>query len=60
MRFDINLSDEYVARLCALKEEAGAHNSTFNDFAEQLLKDAIHRMHPEPVKYDDNGERIRR
>jgi hypothetical protein len=60
-QFEFRLSDEDTSRIFALKEEAGKDDLTANDYARELLIKTIHRLYPEPVKYDENtGERIRR
>lgn len=54
-QFEFWLSDEDTDRVFALKAEAGADDLTGNEYARQLLERELHRLHPETVKYDDNG-----
>lgn len=58
--FTFYLSDDDTARLWALKEEARERNLTGNEYAAQLLAHALRQLHPEPVRYDENGEIIPR
>lgn len=59
--FSFYLSDDYTERLFALKEEAGKHDLTGNEYARQLLKSVLYSKHPEKVRYDEEtGERIPR
>lgn len=58
--FTFYLSDDDTARLWALKEEAGERNLTGNEYAAQLLAQALRQLHPEPVRYNENGEIIPR
>lgn len=58
--FTFYLNDGDTARLWTLKEEAGERNLTGNEYAAQLLAQALHQLHPEPVRYDESGEIIPR
>ena len=58
--FTFYLSDDDTARLWALKEEARERNLTGNEYAAQLLAQALRQRYPEPVRYNENGEIIPR
>ena len=52
--------DDYD-RLYALKEEDGKEDLTGNEYAQELLKEIIHKRHPERVQFnEETGERIKR
>ena len=56
--FNFYLNDSDVDRLWALKEEAGEKNLTGNEYAAQLLSQALRQLHPEPVRYDEETGKI--
>lgn len=58
--FTFYLSDDDTARLWALKEEARERNLTGNEYAAQLLAQALRQLYSEPVRYNENGEIIPR
>lgn len=58
--FTFYLSDSDTDRLWALKEESGEHSLTGNEYAAQLLAQALRQLYPEPVRYNENGEIIPR
>ena len=58
--FTFYLSDDDTARLWALKEEARERNLTGNEYAAQLLAQALRQLYPEAVRYNENGEIIPR
>lgn len=57
--FTFYLSDDDTARLWALKEEARERNLTGNEYAAQLLAQALRQLYPEPVRYNENGRLYR-
>ena len=58
--FSFYLSREDTDRVFALKAEAGKDDLTGNEYARELLEGILHRLHPETVQYDDNGDIIKR
>ena len=58
--FTFYLSDSDTDRLWALKEESGEHSLTGNEYAARILTQALRKLHPEPVRYNDNGEIVPR
>lgn len=54
-KFEIYLLDEDCDRLYALKEKTGEKHLSGNEFARKLLECEIHRRHPHPVKFDEDG-----
>lgn len=60
VKFEFYLSDDDAERLFAAKEDMGKDGLTGNEYARELLENALHRLHPNRVMYDeDTGERIR-
>lgn len=59
-RFEFYLSEEDTERLFAIKEDENKNDLTGNEFAKELLSGVLHRMHPGIVRYDENGDRIKR
>lgn len=45
--------------LFAVKENSGKKDLFGNEFAKELVEDALYRLHFEPVKYDEEGNRIK-
>lgn len=56
VRFEFWLSSEDTDRLFAVKQEEGFHDLTGNEFAKELLKRELHRLHPKMVELDEYGE----
>lgn len=59
VKFEFYLSDEDTERLFAIKEDKGKYELTGNEFAQELLLKELYRLHPNRVKYDESGERIK-
>lgn len=59
-KFEFYLSEEDTERLFAIKEDEKKDDLTANEFAKELLSSVLHRMHPGMVRYDENGDRIKR
>lgn len=57
--FEFWLGIEDTDRLFSIKAAQGKNDLTGNDFARELLERELHRLHPEVVRYDENGEEIR-
>ena len=57
VKFEFYLSDDDTERLFAIKEQQNKDGLTGNEFAKELLKDVLYRLHPNKVKYDDTGDR---
>lgn len=49
-----------IDRLFAIKEDMGKTELTGNEFARELLEKELHRPHPQLVKYDEDGIRIKK
>ena len=58
--FNFYLSYEDTERVFALKAEAGEDDLTGNEYARKLLERELHRLHPERVERDDNGDIVKR
>lgn len=58
--FEFWLGMEDVDRLFALKQELGKDSLTGNEFAKELLEREIHRLYPQSVEFDEDGEIIPR
>ncbi len=59
-KFEFYLSDDDTERLFAIKEDKEKDDLTGNEFAKELLTRELYRLHPHPVKYDDDtGERVK-
>lgn len=52
------LSNDDTDRLFAEKNTQGKNDMTGNEFARYLLEKELHRLHPDVVKFDENGEGI--
>lgn len=46
VKFEFYLSEEDFDRLSVIKKQKGKNELTFNEFAKELLKKEIHRLHP--------------
>ena len=53
VRLEFNILDEDMERLWALKEKRGENNMTGNQFAKELLVEALHRLQPRVQKDDE-------
>ena len=58
--FEFWLGTEDTDRLFSVKAAQGKTDLTANDFAQELLENELHRLLPGVVRYDENGEEIRR
>lgn len=58
--FEFWLGVEDTDRLFSVKAAQDKTDMTANDFAQELLENELHRLHPSVVRYDENGEEIRR
>ena len=56
VEFNFYLSDEDFDRLYDLKEKAGKHSMTGNEYARELLEDTLYRLHPQRVHNDDTDD----
>lgn len=56
--FEFWLGAEDTDRLFSVKATQSKNNLTGNDFARELLEKELHRLHPDVVRYDENGEEI--
>ncbi len=56
--FEFWLGIEDTDRLFSIKAAQGKTYLTGNDFARELLKKELHRLHPGTVRYDVNEEEI--
>lgn len=59
-KFEFDLSYEDTQRVFALKKDAGMNDMTGNEYAKYLLQRTLHQLHPEQVKYDEDGAIIPR
>lgn len=57
--FEFWLGTEGTDRLFSVKAAQGKTDLTANDFAQKLLKNELHRLHPGVVRFNENGEEIR-
>ena len=46
VKFEFYLSEEDFDRLSVIKKQKGKYDLTFNEFAKELLKKEIYRLHP--------------
>lgn len=53
---EINLSGEDMDRLFVVKDLAGRHDLTAQQYAERLLVKELHRLFPPAPIYDETGE----
>ena len=53
MELNFYLSDKDAARLFAIMELQGKHNVTGNEFARQLLEQALWNLFPDTPEYDE-------
>lgn len=60
VKFEFYLSDDDTERLFAVQEDEGKNGLTGNEYAKELVKRELYRLHPDRVKYDEEtGERIK-
>lgn len=58
-KFEFYLSNEDTDRLFAIKNnQQKKYDLTGNDFAKELLKKELHRLHPTVPQFDENGDEI--
>lgn len=55
---EINLSGEDMDRLFVVKDLAGRHDLTAQQYAERLLIRELHRLFPPAPIYDEAGELV--
>lgn len=55
-QFNFWLSNEDTDRLFAVKKAQGKNDMTGNEFARYFLEKELHRLHPEVVIFDENGD----
>lgn len=58
VKFEIWLADNDFDRLFEIKKQQGKTDLTGNEFARELLESQLHRLHPQTVKFDDDGNAI--
>lgn len=57
--FEFWLGVEDTDRLFSVKAAQGKNDLTGNEFARELLEKELYSLHPNVVRFDENGEEIR-
>lgn len=57
-QLEIYLTGEDMDRLFICKAKEGKHNLTANEYAQALLVRELHRLFPQPPRYDEDGQLI--